>query len=78
MAKMAEIEVWVVVDEDGNYAAGVTEDDSATKYRDEVGEPDGSCGYRRVKLTVTVPLPEVIEVAVTVPDTEGVPTATIG
>jgi hypothetical protein len=67
MPKTTTIEVWVVIDEDGDYAAGTTDEDAATKYRDEIGEPDlGTKGMRRVKVTLTIPLPEPIELAATV------------
>lgn len=77
MATMKTLEVWVLVDQDGDYEVGTVGSDAATRYDESVGA-DGERGMRMVKLLVTLRIPEVIEVAVNVPDTEGVPTVSVG
>jgi len=57
------IEVWVLVDENGEYECGADTETAAERYRDNVGEPDGTVTYRAVKLTVKVPLPTTIELS---------------
>lgn len=71
------VEVWVKVDQDGDYEVGTTSEETATRFTEIVGD-DTERGVRMVKLMVTIPLPECIEVAVDVPDTEGVPTVSVG
>lgn len=54
------VEVWVCVDSDGDYRVSCDEDGAVTAYNEDVG---GTGGRRLVKVTVTVPLPTVIELA---------------
>lgn len=56
---MVEVEVWVLVDEDGDYAANVD--------RDELEVPTG-LATRFVKITVHVPKPRPVELVATVAD----------
>lgn len=64
----ATVEVWVVVDEDGDYAVGTGDDHAAERYREEIGDCEaGTRGMRRVKVLLTVPLPAPIKLAVTAP-----------
>jgi hypothetical protein len=57
----AEVEVWVVVDQDGDYECAPSQSDAEERFTDNVSEqPEGK---RLVKLTVKVPLPTVIELA---------------
>jgi hypothetical protein len=60
MPKTTQIEVWAVIDEDGDYAVGACCDSAAERYAEDVGGDAGTRGIRRVKLLVTVPLPEPI------------------
>lgn len=78
MAKIAEIEAWVLVDEAGDYVCWHDEGVIHERYEEEVRPIAEAGGMRRVKVTIRVPLPEPIEIAVDVPDTEGEPTATVG
>lgn len=65
---MANLEVWLVVDEAGDYAVG--EDESLAE--DAFNENIGSAGARRkVKLNVKIALPEAIAVDVSVPAEAG-------
>lgn len=55
MPKTAEIEVWVIVDADGDYRVGACEDDAVETYDHDIGL--ASIATRRVKVVLTVPLP---------------------
>jgi hypothetical protein len=63
-----QIEVWVVVDENGDYAAGNDEDGCRAAYG-EIIEEDGLNikAHRCIKVTLTVPLPVTVELTGTVP-----------
>jgi len=68
---MCEIEVWVVVDANGDYGVGKDSDLAFTNYRDDIGEPDGAT--RLVKVLLKVPTPKPVELVGVVPEevTEG-------
>ncbi len=66
---MCEIEVWVVIDEDGDYAVGKDRESAAESFESDIGFNNEN-GTRRVKLTVSVPLPEAIELTGTVATVE--------
>ena len=55
------VDVWVVVDEDGDYDCGVDAGLAAENYANNIMTPDGTKGMRVVKLSVRVPLPTPIE-----------------
>lgn len=60
---MKEVEVWVIVDADGEYGVGFDEDTAADDYSN-----NGSSSIRRVvRVTLNVPLPTVTEVEATLP-----------
>lgn len=60
---MKEIEVWVIVDADGEYGVGVDEETAGESYSD-----NGSSNARRViRVVLNVPLPTVTEVEATLP-----------
>lgn len=65
-ANTVELMVWVVVDESGDYAVGVDGDQAAERYAEDIGGDQGTIGIRRVKLTLTVPLPAPIQLTATV------------
>lgn len=67
MAKSVEVEAWVLVDDTGDYAVGKAAELATEAYENEVQELTATSGYRMVKLTVTVPLPEVVELSGVVP-----------
>jgi hypothetical protein len=58
MADVCKVEVFVVVDSDGNYSIGMTEEAAGEQY-----DSDGNTalGRRVILLTVDVPLPVVVE-----------------
>lgn len=57
-----EIEVWVLVDSNGDYVAHEDSGELADAYTDRVGELSAVDGTRLVKFTVKVPLPKPIEI----------------
>lgn len=77
-AKTMTVEVWVIVDDASEYEVGTSESDAIERYKENVAEEDsGTRGIRRVKLSVTVPLPETIELAVAVPAGDPAATAAV-
>ena len=62
-----EVEVWVVVDEDGNTWCGNDACHAMEGYTDGV-QTIGDVPYRMVKVLLTVPLPETVTVSATVPE----------
>lgn len=64
LMKTGTIELWVCVDENGDYAVGKDRDQSQENYAGEIG--DDSAGRRYITVLLTVPLPNPIEVAGTV------------
>jgi hypothetical protein len=82
MARYIDAEVYVVVDEDGNYEAAKTAEAAFELYGNDITVPeaDGNSapvGMRVVKVKVRVPVPAMIEVAAVVSEEEPV-TATAG
>lgn len=57
------VEVWVMVDEVGQYVAHEDEGALPETWTDRIGNLEDCEGVRRVKLTVKVPLPTVIELS---------------
>jgi hypothetical protein len=62
-----ECEVWIIVDESGDYTVGKDEETAAESYRDQIGTESADTGIRRVKVTVKVPKPRVLEAVFTAP-----------
>lgn len=71
--KYTECEVWILIDEDGDYGIGKTSEDAATHYGEDVTELDGSLGTRRVCITLRVPLPTAFEITADIPCVEADP-----
>jgi hypothetical protein len=59
-----QVEVWVIVDADGDYAVGSSMDDAGEAFDDNIG---GHSPRRAVKVTLTVPKPKAVELVGTVP-----------
>jgi hypothetical protein len=74
-AKFAECEVWVLVDESGDYVCAKDAGDLKDLYDSEIGAEE--TGLRYVKLAVRVPLPTPIEIVAEVPAEEGEPTVRV-
>lgn len=62
-----QVEVWVLVDEDGNYVACEDAGDIHVRYDEVVGGDRDMLSMRRIKVTLTVPLPKPVELVGTVP-----------
>lgn len=67
------IEVVIVWDENGNCECGTDKDAAIERFKEQVtDEFEGIDGLRTMKLTLTVPLPKVIEAAASFADEEEV------
>jgi hypothetical protein len=60
-----QLEIWIAVDENGDYEVSSTKEDVVTRFGDNVGVGGVLVVYQ---LTVDVPLPEVREASVTLKD----------
>lgn len=58
---MTSVEIYIIVDSDGNSAIGTDESGATEAYEADIGELIAVSGFRTVKITVNVPEPEVIE-----------------
>jgi len=72
---MCEVEVWVMVDAAGDYAASDDPDLLNERYEEKVQEMSEAEGFRRVKITVKVPLPQPLAVSVDVVEEPAEPVA---
>ena len=61
------VEVWILVDSNGDYAIAKDSSDLADAYEQDIQACSDAEGLRRVKVTLTVPLPEPVELTGTVP-----------
>ncbi len=60
-----EIEVWVLVDSDGEYVVGKDQSDLGELYANDIGE--SGAARRMIKLTVKVPVVAHVELTGTAP-----------
>jgi hypothetical protein len=68
MSQTTQVEVWVLVDANGDYAVGRDAADAREDYDNDIGnDVDEMGGFRLVKVLLTVPLPVVVELSGTVP-----------
>lgn len=65
-----DVEVFVLVDEQGDYIASHDSAQLKEVYEQQVRELDGTMGTRIVRLVLTVPIPTEIVIKATVPCTE--------
>lgn len=72
-AETCQVEVWVVVDAEGQYAVGVDAETARRAYANEIGALEETEGFRLVKVGLTVPMPAVAELSGVVP-VDAVPT----
>lgn len=63
---MHDVEVWLMVDDDGDYVVAVDESTLGERWADEIG---GFCGARVVKIALKVEVPTPTVVSATVPYT---------
>jgi hypothetical protein len=66
MDGMTMVEVYVVIDENGDVIATHDADKIGDLWEECVGPPDASACRRIVKVTLTIPTPKPIEMAATV------------
>lgn len=59
-----ELELHVVVDAQGDWACGDTDEAARENYAEAIGGLDASNGFRMVKVRMSVPLPETAEIVV--------------
>ena len=64
---MHEVQIWVLVDENGEYAVAAAEEDLESAYEDAVSAGSG-LSRRVVKVTLKVPVVSVVELSGTVPN----------
>ena len=69
--ELVECEVWLMVDENGDYKIALEADDTEL-------QADPGLATRVVKVVVKVPVPRAVEVAVTVPDLPDDAAVTVG
>lgn len=67
MAKTVEVEVFVLVDNCGDYSAASTIERAKEAYESDVQQLSDSEGFRVVRVKLTVPLPEIPELTGVVP-----------
>ncbi len=74
---MHSVEVFIVVDADGQYVVGTSEDAVSEAYDNDIGTSAATC-RRVVKVTINVTVPESLEIEVDVPEVEeSEPTVTV-
>lgn len=64
MTKSIDCEIWIAMNEDGDWSVSVDEDDALP----ELATQQGGYAARVVKITVTMSAPVITEASVTVPD----------
>jgi hypothetical protein len=62
-----QVEMWVLIDEGGDYVACEDGDTIHERYDEVVGGDRDTLSMRRVKVTLTVPLPKPVELVGTIP-----------
>jgi hypothetical protein len=77
MPKFQDVEVFVMLDENGDYVVADNGDSLDEKYAEEHGETN--LARRVVKLNLKIQLPEIVEVSATIPaDAAGEVALTVG
>ena len=72
---MLEVEVWVVVDANGDYAVAKDAESANTAFDEDIGR--GEACTRMVKITLTVPVPKPVELVGIVPEEANAGTLTV-
>ena len=60
------VEVWILVDENGDYVCCVNRDELKNKHDEDVGGLDDGLATRIVKVSLAVPTPKPVELSATV------------
>lgn len=69
-APTCQVEVWVLVDEDGGYVVAKTPEDAKDNYEAEFSATD-CVGFRLIQLSLTVPQPVHIEASGVITEQDG-------
>lgn len=62
-SKKTTCEVWICVDACGDYGVGHSADTALAQYAEVADAPSDCSGFRLMKVSVAVPLPQVSELA---------------
>ena len=68
--KVHAIELWVMVDQDGNHVVCTDSSDLSDRWKEDIGD-DIPMGCRTISVTLNVEMPEPTELVVDVPALEG-------
>jgi hypothetical protein len=71
-----EIEIFVMIDQDGDYVIAKDADDLGSRYEEEIHSSPPNA-TRVFALKLTVPMPKATVVTATLPDTDGPVTVTV-
>lgn len=71
--ELADVEIWVVLDAEGDYGVGRDEQAAMQNYDDEIGGDLTTLAYRKARVVLKMPQPQTLGVVVTIP-TEPEPT----
>lgn len=66
--EMCEVEVWVLVDENGDAVADVNPEHLRDEYEADVGDLEPQMARRVVKITVRIPKPRPVELVAVIGD----------
>lgn len=72
-----ELELWACVDASGDYGLGRDADEAKAAYENDIGQLADAEGFRCFKITLTVPLPEPVELTGSVPAEERQPVLSV-
>ena len=67
MPKYIEIEAWILVDGDENYAVSHDSESVTERYLEDVSD-DNAVPRRTICVKLRVPVPEVVELSATIPE----------
>jgi hypothetical protein len=71
------VTVFVLVDPRGDYTCGTDADQARARYAEDVGPLEDGDGFQLVEVTITLPLPRVIQVQGIVAAAQGPATLTV-
>lgn len=67
MPQTMQVEVWILVDESGDYALAKDEDSLSESYENDIQPVADAGATRRIKVLLTVPMPEAVTLTGVVP-----------
>ncbi len=65
---VTEVEVWVMIDEDGNYSIALTQAELPGQHDEDHNTREDGVNTRQFKITLKVPNPKPVELTATVAD----------